>query len=442
MQAKCLLVVALGALVSISAAPPVVQGQVPDTVAAAAALAEFEEACTRVADAWPIPLCGPVVLVDPATRVAVANRPDPARRFERRNGAWVGAWPQGMLVANTDVEWGEERWAMAMLPLSDDRFTRLRLLAHESFHRIQRELGHEPADPMANHLDEEDGRLWLRLELRALARSLETEGDEGRAAALDGFLFRAVRHTLFSGAREAERRLELHEGLAEYTGVHFALDATGRPPSEAAPLTARFENRPTYVRSLGYGTGPALGLLLDRYRPGWRDGLEPASDLAALLADALEAPEPGPDLLDRARGQAARYGYAEIRAEETRRAERIAAERARYRAELVEGPVLILELPERRLVFNPNTVVSLGEEGSVYPGAILEGVWGRLTLTDGAALATPERDRAWVRAPQPWDADADGRVEGPGWILELTPGWRPVPAARTGDLRLEFRPDA
>lgn len=51
---------------------------------------------------------------------------------------------------------------------------------------------------------------------------------------------------------------------------------------------------------------------------------------------------------------------------------------ARYREELVEGPTLALELPERRLLFNPNTVVPLGVEGSVYPGAILEGPWAGL----------------------------------------------------------------
>ncbi len=431
---------ALTALAVTLSAPAAAQSQDPDTAAAAAALAEFEEACTRVDNLWPIPVCGAVVLVDPATRLAVANRPDPARRFSHLHGAWVGAWPQGMPVANTDVQWEGERWAMAMLPLSDDPFARLRLLAHESFHRIQRELGHDPSDPMANHLDEEEGRLWLRLELRALARSLETTGDEARAAALDGLLFRGVRRALFPGAREAERRLELHEGLAEYTGVRFALDATGRSPSEAAPLTARFESRPTYVRSLGYGTGPALGLLLDRYRPDWREDLEPASDLADLLAAALNAPEPGPDLQDRARSRAAPYGYAEVRAEEARRAERMSEERARYREELVEGPVLILELPERRLMFNPNTVVSLGEEGSVYPGAILEGPWGRLTLTDGAALATPGRDRARVRAPDLWEPEPDGNLAGPGWILELTPGWGAVPGPRPGDLRLELDP--
>jgi hypothetical protein len=427
----------LTALAVIAAAPATAQSQVPDTAAAAAALAEFEEACARVESPWPVPLCGPVVLVDPATRLAVANRPDPARRFSPRLGAWVGTWPQGMPVANTDVDWSGDRWAMAMLPLSDDRFTRLRLLAHESFHRIQRELGHDPADPMANHLDEEEGRLWLRLELRALARALETGGEEARAAALDGLLFRSVRHALYPGARETERRLEAHEGLAEYSGVRFALDATGRSASDAAPLTARFENRPTYVRSLGYGTGPALGLLLDRDRPGWRDDLEAAPDLAALLAESLDAPGAASGAPDRARSRAARYGYAEVRAEEARRAERMARERARYREELVKGPVLILELPEQRLMFNPNTVVSLGDEGSVYPGAILEGPWGRLTLLEGAARVTPGRDRAWVRAPEAWPAEGDGRMEGPGWVLELTPGWHPVPGPRPADLRLE-----
>jgi hypothetical protein len=419
-------------------APATAQSQAPDTTAAAEALAEFEEACARVENPWPIPLCGPVVLVHPATRLAVANRPDPANRFSPRHGAWVGAWPEGMPVANTDVEWEGERWAMAMLPLSDDPFTRLRLLAHESFHRIQRALGHEPADPMANHLDEEEGRLWLRLELRALARSMESRGEVARAAALDGLLFRAVRHAHFPGSRETERRLEAHEGLAEYTGVRFALDALGRSLSDAAPLVARFENRPTYVRSLGYGTGPALGLLLDRYRPGWREGLEAAPDLAAQLATALDAPDSGPPAREEARDRAAPYGYSEVRAEEAERANRMAAVRARYWKELIVGPVLLLELPERRLMFNPNTVVSLGAEGNVYPGAILEGPWGRLTLTDGAALATPERDRARVRAPETWEAGADGKVQGPGWVLEPAPGWRPAPGPRHGDLRLKL----
>ncbi len=97
--------------------------------------------------------------------------------------------------------------------------------------------------------------------------------------------------------------------------------------------------------------------------------------------------------------------------------------------------MLILELPERRLMFNPNTVLALGEHGNVYPGAILAGPWGRLTLDDGAALASGDRSMARVAAPADL-SDADGRVEGPGWTLELEPGWRLEPGPRPGDVVL------
>ncbi len=432
---RAILPVVTAAIVSQSLA-----GQTPDTAGAVAALAEFEAACQRAEALWPVPLCGPVVLVDPATRLAVANRLDPDSTFEPRHAAWVGSWPEGMPVANTAIQWGDAWWAMAMLPLRGDFFGRLRLLAHESFHRIQPALGHDVSDPMATHLDEEEGRVWLRLELRALARALEAEDDEARAATRDALLFRQLRHRLFPGAAEVERQLEAHEGLAEYTGVRFALDATGEPVARAASLVARFEDTPTYVRSLGYGTGPALGLLLDRLAPGWRLDVGTRPDLATFLAAATGAPATLPDeaaddayVLRRAHA----YDLQTVRAEEWQRANRMAGLRDRYHRELVEGPVLNLELPEGRLMFNPNTVLSLGEHGNVYPGAILLGPWGRLTLHDGAALAPEVRYRARVVAPDVLEPGDDGVLAGPGWTLELEPGWRLVPGPRSGDVELQ-----
>lgn len=414
--------------------------QVADTAEAIQALAEFEDACRRAEDLWPSELCGPLVLVHPGTRLAVANQPDPDGRFRSHDGMFVGEWPGGMDVANTALDWEGTMWAVVMLPLPEEAFTRLQLLAHESFHRIQPELGLEVSDRMASHLDEEKGRVWLRLELRALARALATEDAEAREAVLDGLLFRRIRNASFPGSASVERQLEAHEGLAEYTGARFALDVTGADRDEIARKVEAFEKRPTYVRSLGYGTGPALGLLLDRYEPGWRRDVGPAPNLAHRLATALAAPEADPEARPRRELGARRavaYGSEVIRAEEAERAERLTVERERYREDLVEGPVLVLELPERRLMYNPNTVVSLGDEGNVYPGSILIGPWGRLTLDEGAALATPDRDRARVAAPEVLEPGPDGAVNGPGWILQLEPGWRLVPGARRGDFRLE-----
>jgi hypothetical protein len=414
--------------------------QTADTAEAIQALAEFDDACQRAEALWLVELCGPLVLVHPATRLAVANQRDPDARFHNQDGMFVGEWPDGMAVANTALDWGGTMWAVVMLPLPEDAFTRLQLLAHESFHRIQPELGLEVSDPMAAHLDEEEGRVWLRLELRALARALVSEGAEARDAVLDGLLFRRIRNASFPGSASLERQLEAHEGLAEYTGVRFALDVTGADWDEIAQKVLAFERRPSYVRSLGYGTGPALGLLLDRYEPDWRVDVGPAPNLAHRLAAALAAPEADPQARPRedlAPRRAVAYGSDVVRAEEAERAERLAVERDRYREELVEGPVLVLELPERRLMFNPNTVLSLGDEGNVYPGSILIGPWGRLTLREGAALATPARDRARVAAPDVLEPGQDGTVSSPGWILELDPGWRLVPGSRPGDFRLE-----
>jgi hypothetical protein len=414
--------------------------QAVDTAAAVGSLGDFDDACGRVGPIWPVDLCGPLVLVDPQTRTAVANRPDPEGVFTSSGRAYLGSWPDDMPIANTAVAWGDRQWAMVMLPLPEDRFRRLQLMAHEAFHRIQPELGHQVEDAMALHLDEEEGRLWLRMELRAWVRALASDGEEARAAAEDALLFRALRQEMFPGSAEIERRMEAHEGLAEYTGLRFALDATGADMDRAARGVAGFEHRPTYVRALGYGTGPALGLLLDRHEPDWRGALGPLPDLAGRLAAALGVPTlpttDDPSSPDAARRQAEAYGFEEVRSEERERAARIATLRDRYRAELVEGAVLVLGLPERRLMFNPNTVLALGEEGNVYPGSILFGPWGRLTLDDAAALATHDRDMARVAAPSDPEPDEDGRVIGPGWTLELDPGWRLAPGARSGDYRL------
>ncbi len=59
---------------------------------------------------------------------------------------------------------------MIMLPLPENKQKRIGLLAHESFHRIQPLLGFELNNTENNHLDQRDGRMYLRLELEALKK--------------------------------------------------------------------------------------------------------------------------------------------------------------------------------------------------------------------------------------------------------------------------------
>ncbi|MGH9423271.1 MAG: hypothetical protein ACRD3J_25070 [Thermoanaerobaculia bacterium] len=106
---------------------------------------------------WGVNVCGPTMVVDRQTRAVAANQPAPA------------TLPKEIGIANTAVDWDGVYWTMIAGPLPDDPFARKMLLAHESFHRIQKGIGFPQAEAANAHLDSVDGRYWLQLEWRALA---------------------------------------------------------------------------------------------------------------------------------------------------------------------------------------------------------------------------------------------------------------------------------
>lgn len=413
----------------LGAAAQTARAQGPDSTAAVAAVRDFEAACRADRGAlWGRTLCGPMLVADRETGFAVANERPPDGTFEERDGLYVGRIPEGMALANTSFDWSGRRWSSVRMPLPADRYDRLALLAHEAFHRIQPELGLSGADAMNAHLDERDGRYWLRLELHALGAALRSSGPAGRTAARDAMLFRATRQGLYPGADTLEPKLERAEGLAEYTGDKLALSLTGAPVSRVADVR-KFESQPTFVRSLGYGTGPLLGLLLDRYAAGWRARVA-HEGMARQLARALRFVPP-PDRVARAERRAAAYGGDEIAAEEDARETDRQRRLTDLRARLVAGPVLVLEQKGLRRAFDPNTLVSMPAEGTVYPTGAFSAEWGSLEVTAGGALVSS--DYRTLRVPAP--ADTTGRtIRGDGWTLELAPGWSLRPGARPGDL--------
>src|SRR5262249_2823009 len=154
---------------------------------------------------------------------------------------------------------------------------------------IQTDLGLPPNDPANVHLDTLEGRYWLQLEWRALARALASSRDEQRHSIQDALRFRQHRRSLFKGAASTENALELNEGLAEYTGIKLSgLTAD----QQQRLLLQHFETYPTlfrtFVRSFAYLSGPAYGLLMDQHAAGWLRKIRPGDDLGQLLATALD----------------------------------------------------------------------------------------------------------------------------------------------------------
>ena len=363
---------------------------------------------------WGKPLYGPMIIVDRNTRA-----------FIRNDGAG-GTLPTETIIANTATPIdGKLTTMIALQSLGETAVQQRRLAMHECWHRIQNEIGFPASNPNNAHLDTLDGRMSLQLELRALAAALRATSAEARSAAIgDAVAFRVARRAKFKEAAELERALENNEGLAEYTGV--ALRGTTAEETRLA-FAREIENvdpKTSFVRGFAYLTGPAYGLLLDEVKPGWTRAYKVSDDLAAVL-HVGQALLPVPP----ARGQARvpvlhgeRYGAAELRTSEEARDRERRERVARYRARLVDGPVLELPMIDAHFGFDPNAVIPLGDAGNAYPTLDVTAPWGHISVDQGA------------RIPNDWSkivVAAEDRAK-----LELKPHCKLLPGKRDGDWRV------
>jgi hypothetical protein len=375
---------------------------------------------------WKKTLYGAMFFVDPDTRYVVANEPDPAGVLHAQDGVFVGTLPKDVIVSNAPLDWENKRWTMLMWPtIPTDAISRRVTFGHEIFHRVQPELGLMAPDSPNLQLDTVQGRLWLQLEWRALAAALVEQGAAKMQAIRDALAFRNYRHGLFPGSAKTEASLEIAEGIPEYTGV-----LAGEPDRDTARWhvigkLADPDQSITFVRSFAYTSGPPYGLLLDERLPGWRAKLSVDSDLGALLGSTLPSRASAS-----APARAGWYGTAGIRIAEDDRAQKTEAAKARYRSRLVSGPTLFLPGGKKfAFSFNPSALVSLGDTSTVYPTFHATAEWGTLDVTDGVLVPT-DFSSATLAAP---GSTQGSHLEGPGWTLELAPGFKVMPGAKSGD---------
>jgi hypothetical protein len=387
---------------------------------------------------WGISLCGPMIFADPATRMVAANQADQEGKLAAKEAVFTGRLPDEENMSNTATTWAGVKWTMVLWPLPEDALARARLMMHELFHRIQDDLGLAMQNPSNAHLDSREGRIWLQLEWRALRKALLENGAARKQAVADALLFRVRRRELFPSATQ-EDFLEMNEGLAEYTGVKLRGTAEAETMAYFAKRLEGAANSPSFVRSFAYSTGPAYGLLLDAAGANWRKELKATSNLGFLLQTAYGV-EGGKDLASsassKAEARAKAYDGDALRAAEIVRENERNQQIAKYRARLVEGPVLVLPVREKfSFSFDPYNLLALDEQRTVYPTTRVTDEWGILEVSDGALFVREGGliVRVVVAAP----ADANARpLRGDGWTLELAPGWTLAPGERKGDFVL------
>ena len=402
---------------SLLVVPSLARGQV-DSVLAQSYFKEAAALCERDGGKlWGVSLCGPMVFADAATKTIATSQPAPdAPR------------PYGLGFLNAPVTWGGIRWSTYMwtwIPPSDEQ-ERGVLLIHELFHRVQPDLKLMAGVAENDHLDTLDGRYWIQLEWRALSRALTSSGASRAAAIGDALGFRRARQTEFPVAAKAEAADEIREGLAEYTGIVVAAPSTADAVALAVRRLANAEQEVNFVRRFHAASGPAYGLLLDAFAPGWTHHVTNADDLAQLLIVAAKI-KPARD----AAASAARYHGAELRAAEEKLDVERQARIAKLRARFVDGPVLIAPRPTSSAQNNTGAT-PIPDVGIVVMEYRAKPAWGTLTATSGVLVLTKE---SVLHLTTPFQTSGS-TLSGDGWTVTLAAGWTVGPGKRPGDFEI------
>ncbi|MCE5206571.1 MAG: hypothetical protein LLF80_10780 [Porphyromonadaceae bacterium] len=383
---------------------------------------ETRQATQQHIGLWNKDLYGPLLMVDPETRHAYANVPDKAGTLRSINGVYQGELPKDLPISNTDISWSGVHWAMVKLPLPDKKEERTDLITHELFHVAQPSLGFELQREENIHLDDKEGRIYLRLEMAALREALLSprlkQSEEHLRNAL---IFRKYRHLLFKGAEVSENGLELLEGLASYTGQMMSGRDKWQLRDYLVNRITAFEELPSYVRSFAYETIPVYGFFLYQKDNDWNKKIDSDSDLTVLFSEAFEM-DMRIILQTYVRQVAEEYNGRAIADEEQRREISHTARLDLYRQKFLEDPHLEIRLGDIELSFDFQNIVPLDEdEGTVYLTIQISDEWGILTVDGGGALL--RSDWRWVIVSEPHDIQ-NNRISGDGWKIELNEGFQ------------------
>lgn len=377
---------------------------------------EIKTATKKSYNLWNKDLYGPILLVDPKTRQVFANESDTMGVFKYDGNIFSGILPDNINIANTSINFSGKRWAMIMLPLPRNKKDRINLLAHESFHTVQPSLGFVLYNPENNHLDQKDGRIYLRLELEALKKAVQSSSrKEVQQHLTDALTFRKYRHLIYTGSDSTENLLEINEGIAEFTGFVVSKRTKKQAKGHFINGINSFLTNPTFVRSFAYHTTPVYGYLLFSKSKKWNKEITTKTDLTDYFIKAFNVNIPN-DLEVAVERLSDIYNGKTIIQEETAREEETKRLVAEYKHKFIEQPHFEIQFEKMNVSFDPRNIIPIEDKGTVYPNIRVTDLWGILTVENGALMGV-NWDKISITNPITIE---ENKIVGDGWTLELT----------------------
>ena len=380
---------------------------------------EIKASTKKYKSLWNKDLYGPLILVDPKTRIVHSNYSDSLGIFKQNGKIYSGVLPYEINISNTAFDWNGRRWTMIMLPLSDTKMERVSLLAHELFHASQPSLGFTLSNVDNNHLDQREGRIYLRLEMEALKKCIKAKNKtELKNFLIDAFAFRTYRNSIYPGSADTENMLELNEGIAEYTGLIIS-DRNKNQTIEHFNnyLNSIFKN-PTFVRSFAYHTIPVYGYLLRQTKPSWNQDIKYSTNLVDYFIKSFQISLPQ-EIKSYIEIKKDFYNGKQISTEENLREENTLKLIAEYKNKFTIQPHVDIFFEQMNVSFDPGNIMPVENLGTYYPDLRITDNWGILSVKNGALIG-PNWEKVSVTTPLKIEKN---NIEGEGWKLELKEGY-------------------
>ena len=366
---------------------------------------------------WGVNLFGPLVFVDGETREGVANVPVPAEDWIEVDGIYKGYMPEKVGFANTSFDWEGEAWSMVIFSsLSEDQYERGSLMMHELWHQHENKLDLLSDYSLSNHLDKKMGRVLLFLEWNALLEASKLS-DQARANALHCALaFRKTRSELYPEGFPDEIAKELHEGMAEYTGMTLCgWDDEGKIKFLESKVSSRTDDN-TISWTHAYTSGALYGFILDEQSPGWNRQIKKGSDLGEVTSKEynIDYLAIGEDQLSEL-GEP--YGYDSIMPAEEKRVAVAMALQESYKLRFEDNPTLLLPNFGLGIQFNPSKITPYENVGNVYGELSGQSDWGEIKVNDGGILLL----KGWK-----------------GLVLDVGGDWNPEKTLKTDRYKIDL----
>lgn len=369
---------------------------------------------------WGRNLYGPLMFVDRRNRIVYSNFPDREGNLKKSDGVYYNNYSKDFIINRDSLTFGGTKYALAALPSKEDGFTITSRGIQSLYYFHQHYFGYKPIPYNTSNMDEDNARLWLKLELKALKKAITSDNQERNVALRDALIFRGSNHELYSKYVNDEIRFENYEGLAVFTSLLLSSTSQEELSKELLESIDIIYSLPTFARSYGGFLGAAYAYLAYDKAFLFSSIKSVDTDLSKLVQQLydIQLPEFCRDV---AGSIALNYDLSTVQAEEDIRKEQIKERIQQQTSQFTNKPVILIDLISPYFDYEQTDIVPVSPLGTIYNRLIVADNWGKIIVEEGGCLLSENLKHLTITADN-YHRDRN-HLYGDGWMLTLNSNW-------------------